>query len=213
MFVIYSNKDFSKFPSSSASVDCTPLAFSPPHSLSLSLQIKIVSYLVKINIMGCKWHSLHQAITVSQQQKQNPGFSSPSCLACVGLIMLLTCTPVSLAVWGSKSVHCPFSVPTTHTHTSPFTSPLSLPPCLSLSLSLSQLKQTKDGGGRGVSWNTEGSLSGIFSYGFLQACILNTLCYNIFSYSTQGCWGTRGPHSVLSPTPFVPWPIFLPLGI
>ena len=81
------------------------------------------------------------------------------------------------------------------------TAPFQLPQLLhvSLSLPLSVLKQTKDGGGwvdgRGVSWNTEGSLSGIFSYGFLQACILKTLCYNIFSYSTQlRSWeGTVGP--------------------
>lgn len=79
-------------------------------------------------------------------------------------------------------MYCPFSVPTSVRAHLPFLPLLSL----SLSLSLAQSQQTKDGGG-GVNWNTEGSLSGIFSYGFLQACILNTLCHNIFSYSTQGC--------------------------
>lgn len=70
-------------------------------------------------------------------------------------------------------MYWPFSVPTSVRAHLPFLPLLSH----SLSLSLAQSKQTKDGvgwgGGGGVSWNTEGSLSGIFSYGFLQACILN----------------------------------------
>lgn len=68
-------------------------------------------------------------------------------------------------------MYWPFSVPTSVRAHLPFLPLLSH----SLSLSLSRSVEADEGWGwgGGVSWNTEGSLSGIFSYGFLQACILN----------------------------------------
>lgn len=116
------------------------------------------------------------------------------------------CSPVLRCVWlceAARVCTAPFQFLRVCEHTSPFY-------LFSPSLSLAQSRQTKDGGG-GVSWNTEGSLSGIFSYGFLQACILNTLCHNIFSYSTQGCWGTSRPLLCSLPTSlFHSWPISPP---
>lgn len=105
----------------------------------------------------------------------------------------------------------PFSVPAsvrTHLPLLPLLA-LSLPPvsrCPSHSVKADEGSGWEGGGNvGGVSWNTEGSLSGTFSYGFLQASILNTLSYNIFSYSTGMMRGQRAPLPSKPPPPHPPF--------
>lgn len=180
----------SKFPSSSSLVHCTP----PP--------------LCKQWLCLTLWRWTQQAAgdqsaVVTVLQRQIPGFDAPCC-AWVGGGRVCSCSsPVLWRVWLCEAARvstAPFHFQQLLTHTSPF---YLSSPSLSMFFTafLTQQRQTKKWGGwggGGVSWSTEGSLSGISSYGFLQACILNTLWYNIFLHLTEGCRG--GTH--FSPTSF-----------
>lgn len=206
MFVIYSNKDFQSFP------PLLPQFVAFPGLSLLFPQAKIVSsYPIKINLIGCKWQSLVQAkIKFHDSLKQPPHtpslffssffllvrFAAHLCSGASGCLRLRGCV---LALF--SSYECASTPPL-------FTSSLPLPLSLSLSLSRSRWRM-----GVGGSVGTQKALClGFFHMvSFKLAYWTNTLCHNIFSYSTQGCWGTSGPPLCSLPTSlFHSWPISKP---
>lgn len=137
------------------------LHFSPLCSLSLSLcpslQTKIVSYPWKINIMGCRWQSLHSYHSFTAADKI-PGFSPSFLFWCV--LAQSCCSPVLRWVWLCEAASlctAPFQFLRLCKHTSPFffTSSLSL----ALRLSLSPSIEADEGWGwRGGSVGTQKAL-------------------------------------------------------